>query len=226
MTATVIVVGPQRTGTSMVASVLTGLGVNMGTHLMRSNPGNPTGYYEDLAFVKLNEEILNEAGGSWDDPPSEVRVNEAFAGFADRLSSLINARDNANDVWGWKDPRTSLLLHLYLGLVIREPRIVICTREKESAAQSLTDFSQAFEAKVSKRDAAIALAAEYKSRIRSAREEFPDVPTLTIDYDFVRRHPENATGFLSYFVGIGQNRIEAASRRIISQGIEHDYDSM
>jgi len=58
-----------KSGTSMVAGALEKLGVNIGNKLLGSYWSNPLGHFENVKFVNLNERILKEAKGSWNNPP-------------------------------------------------------------------------------------------------------------------------------------------------------------
>ena len=53
-----------------------GLGLGPESELMPAQADNPDGFWENLRFVALNDEVLNELGGAWDLPPS---ANEDFA---------------------------------------------------------------------------------------------------------------------------------------------------
>src|SRR5712691_7213780 len=110
----VAIAGVHRSGTSLVARALSSCGLYLGddNDLMPPGAGNAEGFWENLKFVEINDEILNEFGAGWDfptglppnwqhDPRLEavrrkaLRLTDGFARF---------------EPWGWKDPRTSLTL--------------------------------------------------------------------------------------------------------------------
>ena len=66
---TIVILGMHKSGTSMVAGVLEKLGVNMGKELLGPHWSNPLGHFENVKFVNLDERILKEAKGSWNNPP-------------------------------------------------------------------------------------------------------------------------------------------------------------
>ena len=70
-------------GTSMVSQLLSRFGVYMGPEkvLTVSAEDNRDGFWEDDAFVKLNDEILHYFSGAWDAPPVVERGWEHAAGL-------------------------------------------------------------------------------------------------------------------------------------------------
>lgn len=148
----VAVVGMHRSGTSMVAKLLSQAGLHLGPDeaLMPPAPENPEGFFEHLAFVALNDEVLNEAGAGWDCPPpaDTVWASPDFDRHRERARALAVplAKQGA---WGWKDPRTSLTIPFWesaLGpirtvLVVRNPLEVVTSLHRRngfSVALSLT----------------------------------------------------------------------------------------
>ena len=69
------ITGAHRSGTSMVARLLHACGLDLGpeSDLMPPAPDNPDGFWENLSFVAMNDELLNELGGAWDWPPRSRR---------------------------------------------------------------------------------------------------------------------------------------------------------
>ena len=135
MTA-VIVLGMHRSGTSLVASMLEAMGVDMGERLMPASLDNPHGYYEDLDFYEMNEAILEEAGGSWWQPPSQQAIDAAGEALKYPIGRLVNERD-WKKLWGWKDPRTCLTAGLYHPH-LDDARYVLVSRDSPDVVASLT----------------------------------------------------------------------------------------
>lgn len=132
----IIVLGPHRSGTSMVAGILHHLGVFMGEDLVMGNmPEQPTGYFEDREFLQLNERILSRAGGGWQDIPDQAAINSTADRFSEEIADLIGRRSE-HKIWGWKDPRTCLTLPLYLRF-LSNPHIVIVQRDYLAIKASL-----------------------------------------------------------------------------------------
>lgn len=131
---TIIVLGMHRSGTSMIAGVLNILGVNMGKELMGKHPSNPLGHFEDLDFYKLNLRILGKAGGNWSNPPTREAILMQKKEFDLEIKSLVEKKNKG--IWGWKDPRNSLTIELYLSY-LKNPYFIVCYRTPEEVAKSL-----------------------------------------------------------------------------------------
>jgi len=110
---TFIVLGFHRSGTSLVANTLYNLGVHMGTRLLPASDGNKKGFYENAEFVKLNDRILELAGGSWFNPPSVEAIQAAGDILDQPIYNCLKRASSVKDTWGWKDPRTCLTFQCY-----------------------------------------------------------------------------------------------------------------
>lgn len=134
----IIIAGMHRAGTSMVARLLEGCGLDLGGpgHFAPPAPDNRDGYWEDLRFVALNDRILDRVGGSWDQPPALPPGWEAAPELeAERreAASLVAGRA---EPWGWKDPRTSLTIPFWRRL-LPALKVVVCLRNPLEVADSL-----------------------------------------------------------------------------------------
>lgn len=129
-----ILLGMHRSGTSLIARLLTDVGVHMGSWLSRDA--------ESVHFQKLNRRIYAQAGSRWGQVGTliEAMHSESFverrteamrrALFDDRCFLRRQAvierffgRDlwgricrSESFAWGWKDPRTSLTFPIWLRL--------------------------------------------------------------------------------------------------------------
>lgn len=133
------VIGMHRSGTSMITRALSGMGLDLGTASFvetEGNPFNPLGYYEHQSVTIKQEQILRCLSMSWDtcQPlPPEWELNKCVIKHKTKLRKLIIREFAHKEKWGWKDPRTSLLLpmwqkvlselniQLYYVIVIRNP---------------------------------------------------------------------------------------------------------
>ena len=65
--STLIVTGMHRSGTSLTASFLQTLGVNVGDRLYEADRANQKGYFEDVDFLEFQRHVLQASCNS-DDP--------------------------------------------------------------------------------------------------------------------------------------------------------------
>ena len=145
----VIVIGMHRSGTSMITRMLERLGLFIGLEKDEND--------EALLFQRLNDWLLRQSGGAWDNPApiryllenSEIRAlaagylrgalaSPAAAGYLG-WRRYLRQRDIASlrEPWGWKDPRTTFTLPLWLD-VFPDARIVHIRRHGVDVAQSLS----------------------------------------------------------------------------------------
>ena len=142
---TLIVLGMHRSITSLISKGMADNNVYIGDSLLPPNGGNPNGYWEDVDFVRMNNRLLNLAGGSWKEPPSEDSINFLEMGYGEEIKKLIKKKERRvkslfpkerNQLWGWKDPRTTLTIRLYLPY-LTNPHFILCFRDPIEVARSL-----------------------------------------------------------------------------------------
>lgn len=138
----VVVAGMHRSGTSMTASLVQALGVPLGTRLLDGDAHNVPGYFEDVDFLTLQRTILaartrhDEPGWpDWGWTASEALNDADLTAYAPDAERLIAERaDRA--VWGFKDPRTTLLLDFWHRLM-PQARYVLVYRYPWDVADSI-----------------------------------------------------------------------------------------
>ena len=124
----------------MVARLLRDCGIFLGPdeELMPPSSANPEGYWENMRFVKLNERIMAQFGGWWNDPPFFPKRWE----FTREVDSLFAEAEelvgqfHGHNSWGWKDPRNSLTIPFWRRL-IPDLKVVVCVRNPLEVACSL-----------------------------------------------------------------------------------------
>ncbi|MGV3719995.1 MAG: sulfotransferase [Actinomycetota bacterium] len=142
--APLIVIGMHGSGTSVVSHILAELGVYMGANL--------DSHAEAGEFFQLNEELLYRSGAGWSRPePFLADLSSAstttsgvlrllgatYGSLRTRyLAEMIRRPQSTRSVWGWKDPRTSLTLPLWLRL-FPHARILHVRRDPATAAASI-----------------------------------------------------------------------------------------
>jgi hypothetical protein len=128
----VAIVGMHRSGTTALTGTLQQAGLYLGD-VSRKGGANPhRGDRESDEIMKLHDEILVYSGGSWRDPPTKVVWSDEHRRHRDRIiDSFAEA-----ELWGFKDPRSVLLLDFWrerlgdsleLVGIFREPRAVVAS---------------------------------------------------------------------------------------------------
>lgn len=141
--------GMHRSGTSLIAKLLAQAGLFMGRDL--------TDTWESRFFLNRNEKILNAGGGGWANPQCvEPLLNHqalrqallqelsldvdslcclSFLGLVKYLK--FRSLYKIEIPWGWKEPRTTLLLPIYLDL-FPDAKIIHIYRNGVDVAASLS----------------------------------------------------------------------------------------
>lgn len=118
-----IVAGMHRSGTSLMTAVVGALGVDLGDRLLDGDIHNAKGYFEDVDFLEFQRKVLqsrspvNDLGWpDWGWTESETINLSHLEEYVPEAQSLIEVRQN-RELWGWKDPRTTLLLDFWAELL-------------------------------------------------------------------------------------------------------------
>jgi len=110
----IVVVGMHRSGTSAVSGLLDELGVFMGKNLFAPQENvNEKGFFENAKVVDINDLLFDALLGSWDDPFSydfELKYSDAYREFELTTKKFLSNEYASYELWGMKDPRTSLHL--------------------------------------------------------------------------------------------------------------------
>ena len=142
-----VVAGMHRSGTSLLANMLHKLGVDLGSKLLPSDSRNPHGYFEDIEAIMLNSLGLKTQGldQNWgfkviDNPHLETKVE---ANWLNAAKKYLASRHRTDKIWGWKDPRNSLMLKHWFKV---EPgfRVIFVFREPWDVANSLASSHPIF----------------------------------------------------------------------------------
>jgi hypothetical protein len=125
----------------MIASLLHACGLDLGPKkdFLPPDPNNPEGFWESRSFLRLNDAILKERGGSWDHPPqSDVagwQDDPRLHPLCEKAGELVQ-RFEGREPWGWKDPRNCLTLPLWRKL-LPDVKVLVCVRNPLAVAESL-----------------------------------------------------------------------------------------
>jgi GT2 family glycosyltransferase/glycosyltransferase involved in cell wall biosynthesis len=120
----------------MLTRLLHKCGLDLGpeSELMPPQADNPDGFWENLRFVAINDEVLNELGAAWDLPPAiSADFKDSKLGPIRTKARLLIEGINSNKVWGWKDPRNSLTLPFWRDLLPALKTVLIVRHPLEAA---------------------------------------------------------------------------------------------
>ena len=165
-----VVGGMHRSGTSCVAELLASAGLFLGDELLVADRRNPRGYFECSGFVDFHKKILSAHGLADDGFVGDVRIEPSDT-FRAQAIELVEAKRSLLRPWGWKDPRSVLLLKFWSELV-PDARYLFVFRPPWDVVDSLFRRGD----RVFSRNPRFALTVwtNYNARIR----------------DFARAHPE------------------------------------
>ena len=108
MSRVVCILGMHRSGTSCLAGSLEEAGLHLG-EVITAAPHNAKGNRENRRIMDLQEAVLVHGGGSWDRPPGHLTWSDAHRAERD---AIIRSYADVS-AWGFKDPRTLLLLDFW-----------------------------------------------------------------------------------------------------------------
>ncbi len=138
-----VVTGMHGSATSLAASLVAGLGVNLGERLLAADAHNPAGYFEDLDFVELQSRMMlaatpDDDGGhpDWGWTEHQAIDPRALEPWRDAALSLVAARASRGRPWGWKNPRTAASLDFWDSL-LPDARYLLIYRYPWEVADSL-----------------------------------------------------------------------------------------
>jgi hypothetical protein len=143
----VLCAGMHRSGTSLTASLLQGLGIDLPGDLIAADRANQSGYFENRSVVDRQERLLQQLGYWWPTErashgmPDSVRHRPLYREFVDWLSVYLQRLCHGRRTpLAIKDPRTSLLLPAWREAAARLDlpiRVVICLRHPRDVCWSL-----------------------------------------------------------------------------------------
>ena len=208
----IFVLGMHRSGTSLVAGILYKCGVFLGTELLGGNLSNPLGHFEDQRLIDLNDRILGAAGGTWYDPPPEEAISGQAGRMKEEIVGLLALMPSGT--WGWKDPRLSLTIELFLPYV-HNPAFIICDRESGAIAESLR-HRDGFDI-----DRGLVITGIYRDRIHSILERHPDRRRMAVAYEELCSDPAVAISRLISFAGldVGARQYRAAKKFVVHRDV-------
>lgn len=131
-----VVLGMHRSGTSLTASMLKEMGVDMGKQFIVGDSNNPNGYYEDIDWLQVNKDILIRAGGDWKSIVTRKDVLGAIPDSEEQINAVIDKKNIPGKKWGFKDPRTCITIWAYHAR-LTNPRFIVVSRNMPGIISSL-----------------------------------------------------------------------------------------
>ncbi len=199
----IIIVGPHKSGTSAVAGAIYKLGVDLGEKLLNADAYNIYGHFEDTEFIKINDKLLEKAGGSWHHPPTRLKIRHAAALLGEDLEQYIQKKvKRSKGFWGWKDPRTCLSLSVWLSY-FPEAKLIVCRRNPQQTSRSLFSRDKNRKGYDCTPEYARLLTDYYNDEINVVIFGLKrDINFIEVGYEDLLNNPKNELARIAKFVGI------------------------
>lgn len=147
-TTGLIILGMHRSGTSMLAGLLSkGFGYSTGGPLFGPNEQNPNGFFELISASEQNEEILNHQNMNWHSVSNLFDVKRPLPSiasgdinFARGDSALKFLNSSRSAPWIQKDPRMCFTIGAWLPFLYSKPAVLFSYRHPLEVALSLLNI--------------------------------------------------------------------------------------
>lgn len=189
---TVIVLGHPRGGTSATAGILDILGVDFG-NIRDSDHLNPTGYYEDIDFLKLMNKIYNLYGedyNGFNPPPRHIipknkkTIEEISRDFFQKKYSFIDSSH-----YGLKIIGGSLRFFDFFTKYLKNPFFIIILRNPKKVAESTKEYTDKKGYNEMSINDSLKLYESYLHDIKEILEKYSDVPSLLVSFEDIKNDP-------------------------------------
>lgn len=141
----IMVLGMHRSGTSALTRAISLLGAELPKNMLGANPSNPTGHWEPERLIELHDQMLAEAGSSWDDwrafDPSDLGAAR-LRFYKAEIARLIDEEYGSAPLFVLKEPRISRFVPLYADILKRmriDVRYVLIERNPLAVVASLAN---------------------------------------------------------------------------------------
>lgn len=224
MTA-VMIIGMHRSGTSLITRVLNLAGAYLGEQeeLLPNSPWNTAGYWENRAFMDLNDGLLRRLGGEWFDPPLLPEgwlEDEAIQALVADSRTFLADKFLPHSLWAVKDPRATILLPFWRRLIDR-PRFLFCMRNPLDIALSLANRNEI--------GIAHATALWHLYTLRALLDTDPSERMTVFYEEFLRDskpHIESLLAFVDAADCLTEPDVTAAIDRFVDRGLEHHHHTL
>ncbi|MGH1573420.1 hypothetical protein ACRAWG_25570 [Methylobacterium sp. P31] len=140
-----VVLGMHRSGTSLCASMLNLMGINIADGL-GAGPGNELGHFERWDLVSANDRLLNVLNRGYYTLAHDFSLPPCWwsdmelSGIREEIKTIVASKIGQRQKFGLKDPRLSRLLPIYKAAFSElklSPNYIICLRHPSHVAKSL-----------------------------------------------------------------------------------------
>lgn len=203
MKAPFIIIGMHRSGTSLLARALERAGIFMGVVKDHN--------FEAMHFLSLNQQILWAAGADWLHPqiPGPEHWKHPSPQALHREHFKVNYRLDrwklqlSAPPWGWKEPRNTFTLPLWLHL-FPQARVIHLVRDQEEVVSSLQRRNkrpgEVHTPELESADFCRELRSQYVETARSYQSQLGE-RYLELDYQDLRQAPGQMCARLEQFTG-------------------------
>lgn len=192
----VVVLGMRRSGTSLVSSLVAGMGYYFENDARPPDVNNPNGYWESKRVLELNSGLMFELGGTVDHPPAPASGWEArrsLDGLRAKARKILDSYDG-HLPWGMKDTRFCFTLPFWSQLLGEDVRYILCVRNPMAVIRSWSKMSG------TQHDTPDGYEAWY-STVGSALRNVADKKSLVVHYEDFTTKPDGITSEIGSFLG-------------------------
>jgi len=229
-----IILGMHRSGTSLIASVVHGLGKSFGNTLQPPNDENPKGFFENLEMVRLNDEILQSMDVAWDSLGFIWTVDfseERFEPFITKAAELLTKEFSGAQDIALKDPRLCILMPFWrivlekLGYAVN---YIVVIRNPLECAHS--------QARRYKKDPDFHIIGKYPQQIlllwfaymRKALMSLGENPSMVISFEILISQPKSGVRKIAEFLqsGVTEEEIAALSNKLVLRNLKRNFATL
>ena len=202
MTAeSILIVGPERSGTSLVAQLVHSWGAYPGDEslLSTADERNPRGYWEYQPLWDFFEELGEFASGrSWweEDFAAVVEAKATDLGVIERATGLIRTMSEPQRPWMWKDPALCHFLGFWKTF-LPDPVYVATVRDPRDVATSWQRFGTWAGLPAKSLESNLL---RWQHMALAVLREATDHRVLFVEYERVLQHPEPEVERLAKFL--------------------------
>ncbi|MEO0437604.1 MAG: hypothetical protein AAF098_11920 [Pseudomonadota bacterium] len=137
----VLILGMHRSGTSLIARACSESGISAGPEdqLLEAQADNPLGFYENQHLVSLNDDLLQQAAGTWYAPPNIGEIDSTSAANKTRTfveQQIESSIGQVETAYFLKDPRLCLTWEHWFS-TLENPVLLAVYRSPIAVAKSL-----------------------------------------------------------------------------------------